>query len=53
MSGMVELVRDHGVPIRPGARELLAEVAAAGLPHALVTSSERRSSWTRCWPAPG
>ena len=41
MSGMVELVRDHGVPIRPGARELLAEVAAAGLPHALVTSSER------------
>jgi HAD superfamily hydrolase (TIGR01509 family) len=41
MSGMVELVRDHGVPIRPGARELLAEVVAAGLPHALVTSSER------------
>jgi len=36
-----EFARDHGVPIRPGARELLAEVAAAGLPHALVTSSER------------
>ena len=30
MSGMVELVRDHGVPVQPGARELLAEVAAAG-----------------------
>jgi HAD superfamily hydrolase (TIGR01509 family) len=42
MSGIVELVRDHGVPVRPGAPELLAEVAAAGLPHALVTSSERR-----------
>ena len=42
MSGIVELVRDHGVPVRPGARELLAEVAAAGLPHALVTWSERR-----------
>ena len=42
MSGIVELVRDHGVPVRPGARELLAEVAAAGLPHALVTGSERR-----------
>ena len=41
MSGVVEMVRDHGVPLRPGARELLAEVAAAGLPHALVTSSER------------
>ena len=42
MSGIAERVRDHGVPVRPGARELLAEVAAAGLPHALVTSSERR-----------
>ena len=42
MSGIVELVRDHGVPLQPGARELLAQVAAAGLPHALVTSSERR-----------
>jgi HAD superfamily hydrolase (TIGR01509 family) len=41
MSGVTDLVRDHGVPVRPGARELLAEVAAAGLPHALVTSSER------------
>jgi len=42
MSGIAEQVRDHGVPVQPGARELLAEVKAAGLPHALVTSSERR-----------
>ena len=42
MSGIVGIVRDRGVPVRPGARELLAEVAAAGLPHALVTGSERR-----------
>src|SRR5690348_7558697 len=41
MSGIVELARDRGVPVRPGARELLAEVEAAGLPHALVTGSER------------
>jgi HAD superfamily hydrolase (TIGR01509 family) len=42
MSGVADLVRDRGVPVRLGARELLAEVAAAGLPHALVTGSERR-----------
>jgi len=42
MSGMAERVRRSGVPVQPGARELLAEVAAAGLPRALVTSSERR-----------
>jgi HAD superfamily hydrolase (TIGR01509 family) len=42
MSGMAERVRHRGVPLQPGARELLAEVAAAGLPHALVTGSERR-----------
>ena len=42
MAGIAERVRDHGVPVQPGARELLAEVAAAGLPYALVTSSERR-----------
>lgn len=41
MSGIEDRVRDSGVPLRPGARELLAEVAAAGLPRALVTSSER------------
>ena len=40
MSGVVELVREHGVPLRPGARELLAEVAAAGLPHALVCADD-------------
>jgi HAD superfamily hydrolase (TIGR01509 family) len=27
--------------VRPGARELLGQVAAAGLPHALVTGSQR------------
>ena len=26
MAGIAERVRDHGVPLRPGARELLAEV---------------------------
>jgi HAD superfamily hydrolase (TIGR01509 family) len=41
MSGIAERVRHGGVPVQPGARELLAEVTAAGLPHALVTSSER------------
>jgi HAD superfamily hydrolase (TIGR01509 family) len=41
MSGIAERVRRYGVPVRPGARELLAAVQAAGLPHALVTSSER------------
>jgi HAD superfamily hydrolase (TIGR01509 family) len=41
MSGMEERVRREGVPLQPGARELLAAVAAAGLPHGLVTSSER------------
>jgi HAD superfamily hydrolase (TIGR01509 family) len=41
MTRVTELIRDRGVPLRPGARELLAEVAAARLPHALVTSSER------------
>jgi len=42
MSGMAEQVRRSGVRVQPGARELLAEVAAAGLPCALVTSAERR-----------
>ena len=39
--GMLDRVRAGRVELRPGARELLAEVAAAGLPYALVTSSER------------
>ncbi len=42
MSEITVRVRDHGVVVQPGARELLASVAAAGLPSALVTSSERR-----------
>jgi HAD superfamily hydrolase (TIGR01509 family) len=41
MAHITERVRRDGVPVRPGARELLAEVAAAGLPRALVTSSQR------------
>jgi HAD superfamily hydrolase (TIGR01509 family) len=41
MSGIEDRVRRDGVPLRPGVRQLLAEVAAAGLPYALVTSSER------------
>ena len=39
--GMLDRVRAGRVEICPGARELLAEVAAAGLPYALVTSSLR------------
>jgi HAD superfamily hydrolase (TIGR01509 family) len=41
MSGIEDRVRQAGVPLQPGAREFVAAVAAAGLPHALVTSSER------------
>jgi HAD superfamily hydrolase (TIGR01509 family) len=39
-AGMADLVRARGVQVMPGALELLAEVAGAGLPHALVTSAE-------------
>jgi HAD superfamily hydrolase (TIGR01509 family) len=39
-TGMADLVRARGVQVMPGALELLAEVAGAGLPHALVTSAE-------------
>jgi HAD superfamily hydrolase (TIGR01509 family) len=39
--GMLQRVRDGRVVVQPGARELLAAVADAGLPHALVTSSQR------------
>ena len=42
VSGIVNKVHDHGVRIMPGATELVAAVAAAGLPYALVTSSQRR-----------
>lgn len=40
-SGLVELVRERPAPLLDGAAELLAAVAAAGIPHALVTSSQR------------
>ena len=39
-TGMADLVRERGVQVMPGALDLLAEVAEAGLPHALVTSAE-------------
>jgi HAD superfamily hydrolase (TIGR01509 family) len=41
MEGMLDKVRGGLVQVRPGARELLAAVAAEGLPHGLVTSSQR------------
>jgi len=37
-----EQIHDGGVPWRPGARELLAEIRDAGIPTALVTMSVRR-----------
>ena len=40
LDGMVELLSTRPVPVLPGARELIAEVAAAGVPYGLVTSSE-------------
>lgn len=39
--GVLDRVNAGRVTVMPGARELLAEVAAAGVPHALVTSSQR------------
>jgi HAD superfamily hydrolase (TIGR01509 family) len=39
--GMAGLLAARGLSMLPGAQELLAEVRAAGVPHALVTSSER------------
>jgi len=41
MDGMLARVRAGRVVVRPGARELLAEVTAAGVPCGLVTSSQR------------
>ncbi len=41
IGGMLDLLASRDVPILPGAGELLAEVASAGVPFALVTSSER------------
>ncbi|MGO8957145.1 MAG: HAD family hydrolase [Streptosporangiaceae bacterium] len=40
MEAMVGLITSGPLPALPGALELVAEVAAAGLPYALVTSSE-------------
>jgi HAD superfamily hydrolase (TIGR01509 family) len=41
MDGMFTRAAAGRVTVRPGARELLNAVAAAGIPYALVTSSER------------
>ena len=41
VGGMVELLDTRPITALPGALRLLGEVAAAGVPHALVTSSER------------
>jgi HAD superfamily hydrolase (TIGR01509 family) len=41
LGGMTELVASSTLPVMPGARELLTAVAEAGVPYALVTSSER------------
>ena len=39
--GMLKRAAEGRVIVRPGARELLEEVAAAGIPYALVTGSQR------------
>jgi HAD superfamily hydrolase (TIGR01509 family) len=41
VDGMTTLLAARPLPMRPGAADLLAEVRAAGIGHALVTSSER------------
>ncbi len=41
VDGMTALLMTRPLSMLPGAGELLAEVRAAGIPHALVTSSER------------
>jgi HAD superfamily hydrolase (TIGR01509 family) len=41
IDGMIALLAAREVAVLPGARELLTEVASAGIGHALVTSSER------------
>lgn len=42
VAGVIDRVRDRGITVMPGAAGLVAEVAASGLPYALVTSSQRR-----------
>ncbi len=39
--GMLRRAAEGRVIVRPGARELLSEVAATGIPYALVTGSQR------------
>jgi HAD superfamily hydrolase (TIGR01509 family) len=41
IDGMLARAAQGRIVVRPGARELVAAVAAAGIPYALVTSSER------------
>jgi HAD superfamily hydrolase (TIGR01509 family) len=41
IEGMLKRAAEGRIVVQPGARELLAEVSASGLPYALVTSSER------------
>lgn len=41
LDGMLERTRAGRVRVRPGAREIVGEVAAAAVPYALVTSSQR------------
>ena len=41
IGGMADLLAEREVTMMPGAADLLAEVRAAGIPRALVTSSER------------
>jgi len=38
---MIDMLSRGPLPVMPGARELVAEVAAAELPYGLVTSSQR------------
>jgi HAD superfamily hydrolase (TIGR01509 family) len=42
VAGVIDRVRDRGVTVMAGAADLVAQVAASGLPYALVTSSQRR-----------
>jgi len=41
LESMADMLTTRPLPVMPGARELVAEVVAAGLPYGLVTSSER------------
>jgi len=42
LDAMATLIAERGVPFMAGATELLAELTAAGIPMALVTSAQRR-----------